>query len=84
MVELKAATISVSSQWLKDLLLGVKTPYTSNIPKDIQIFNVEYDSKRHIYNFIAISDEFDVVPEGFLIPHFDAIITELEVDESNR
>jgi len=68
--ELRAATIEVSARWLKDILLGAKKPYKSNIPEDIQIFDVHYDSRRHVYSFVGISDEFDVVPEGMTIPSF--------------
>lgn len=78
MAELRAATIEISAEWLKAMLLGVKKPYKSNIPKDIQIFDVEYDSFRRIYRFVGVSNEFNIVPEGAMIPPFDAVCTEVD------
>ena len=77
---LKAARIEMTSTFLKELILGKLEPFKTNLPNDLQIFDVQYDSLRQVYIFVAASDSFNVVPEGAYLPKFDVLSTTIKKD----
>jgi len=76
-VPLKTVYVEMTAEFLKDLLLGHLKPYRTNLPEDIQIFDVTYDAFRATYEFAVASDKFDTVPEAAHIPKFDVIMTKI-------
>jgi hypothetical protein len=75
---MRIAKVEISPLIFTDWLKGVDKPFTTNLPKDAQIFGVEWDYLRNVIVVLAASKEFDVVPEGFTPPKFDVICTVLE------
>lgn len=69
----RAGRIELSYEFLKQILTGEAFNSTSNVPDDIQVFGVEWDSNRAVvrFSFTSKDEKIPVVAEGATIPVYN-------------
>ena len=72
---MKMRMIKLNPEFLMETLQGKATPFTSNLPDDIELLDVKYDLFSDQVSAIIRSDSFEDVAESYPIPEFNVIYT---------
>jgi hypothetical protein len=75
-------TIKLNPEFLKQTLQGKATPFTSNLPGDIELLDIKYDLFSKEVFAIIRSDSFDDIADAYPIPEFKIIYTTIVKPES--
>jgi len=72
---MKMRMIKLNPEFLIQTLQGKAEPFTSNLPKYVELLDIKYDLFSKQVLAIVRSDSFDDVAESYPIPEFNVICT---------
>jgi hypothetical protein len=72
---MKMRMIKLNPELLVQLLQGKAEPFTSNLPRDVELLDIKYDLFSNQVFAIIRSDSFEDVAESYPIPEFKVTYT---------
>jgi hypothetical protein len=75
--ERRLARVMCSPLLVSQFLLGDVHTARSSLPKDVKVVGSYWDSDRWLLCFVVSSEEFDIVPETYVVPEIEVTFERL-------